>query len=139
MNQALANSNDPNDVGFFLWTRLNNVNEDILVYGDSQSVINSHFFFGRPTKVQVHGFVGNGREQRMLDMKDAFLTQGDYNVISVDWELLAGPDYDEAAANTQIVGTRLAEFLQFLMSSTGASIESIHLIGFSFGAQVDLI
>ena len=135
-NSAPKNSNSAEDVQFYLWTRLNEKDEDILVIDDGESIEKSHFNPSKETKVQFHGFIGNGKEQRMLDMKDGFLTFGDFNVINVDWEKLAGPDFDEAAHNTKIVGIRCANFVQFLIDSFSLDMGNIHVIGFSFGALV---
>ena len=63
---------------------------------------------------------------------------GDFNIISVDWENLAGPSpfYFYAAENSKPVGYRIADFIDFIINTTGAKLEEIHPIGFSLGAQV---
>lgn len=63
---------------------------------------------------------------------------GEFNIISVDWENLAGPSpfYFYAAENSKPVGYRIGDFVDFLINTTGAKLEDVHPIGFSLGAQV---
>lgn len=66
----------------------------------------------------------------------AYLKKGRYNVILVDWSpLCALPWYAHAVINTQPVGVYLSKFLKFIVKH-GVQIKSIHLIGFSLGAEI---
>lgn len=47
-------------------------------------------------------------------MKDAFLKQGDYNVINVDWGGGSLPPYTQATANTRLVGAEIALLINYL-------------------------
>ncbi len=62
----------------------------------------------------------------------------DLNIISIEWSALAGPGphYFLASANCFPTGEYVAEFLDWLMTYTGADVTSFHPIGFSLGAQV---
>ncbi|KAK2720444.1 hypothetical protein QYM36_004357 [Artemia franciscana] len=72
----------------------------------------------------------------MMGMKDAFLTQGDFNVISVDWSIDASSiDYFSSAYQVVNVGQTVAAFLDALIEY-GTEIEDIHVIGSSLGAHV---
>lgn len=65
----------------------------------------------------------------------AYLDDGDYNVIGVDWSrLVKAPWYSAAASHTKVSGGRIAMFIDFLVS-TGVSLDSIHIIGHSLGAH----
>ena len=58
-------------------------------------------------------------------------------MISVDWELLVkAPFYVKAARNAMPAGARVAELVQSLMDTTGASLEDFHGIGSSLGGQL---
>ncbi|KAK9507432.1 hypothetical protein O3M35_007285 [Rhynocoris fuscipes] len=73
-----------------------------------------------------------------MELRPAFLTKGDYNIISVDWSALArSPCYVQAAINTDIVGHCTAKLLNslFTMRSESVSCERTHVIGFSLGAH----
>lgn len=69
----------------------------------------------------------------VLDL--AYLAVGDYNIIGVDWsELARAPFYLSAATNTRYVGKATALLVDFLVRQ-GASLDSMHLLGFSLGAH----
>lgn len=66
----------------------------------------------------------------------AYLTRGDFNVITVDWNQLAQyPNYARAALSTSAVGIYLAQFLDFLIRQ-GTPPSSFHVVGYSLGAHV---
>lgn len=66
----------------------------------------------------------------------AYLKKGRYNVILVDWSpLCALPWYAHAVLNAHIVGVYLSKFLKFIVKH-GVPIKSIHIIGFSLGAEI---
>lgn len=50
-------------------------------------------------------------------MKDELLTNGDYNVILVDWGGGSGIPYTQATANTRVVGAVIAKLIQNLQAS----------------------
>jgi hypothetical protein len=59
------------------------------------------------------------------------------NVIALDWSILAGNlNYFEAAANTKIIGAKVAYLINRLHNVTNADFKSFHLIGQSLGAHV---
>lgn len=62
----------------------------------------------------------------------------DCNVISVDWEDLAGPApwYEIAANNAKKVGARTGQLLKFMQVQFQLSPEDVHVIGFSLGGQL---
>ena len=65
----------------------------------------------------------------------AYLSVGDYNIIGVDWSDLArAPFYLSAATNTRYVGKAAALLVDFLVQQ-GASLDTMHLLGFSLGAH----
>ena len=71
------------DVDFLLWTKHNPFEETILNYDDSlpDSLSNSHFDETLPTKIIVHGYDGSGRQDWVINTKDAYLMIGDnYNL-----------------------------------------------------------
>jgi pimeloyl-ACP methyl ester carboxylesterase len=66
----------------------------------------------------------------------AYLATGNFNIIGVDWGVLAAsPNYAAAAANTRVTGAHVGELIQFLVAQTGARLEDFHLIGHSLGAH----
>lgn len=69
-----------------------------------------------------------------------------YNVIIVDWGMLADPKfsgdagslfYGFAVKNVPLVGRRVGEFVMFLMKNGAIhNFDLVHLIGFSLGSHV---
>lgn len=47
----------------------------------------------------------------------ALLNRADLNVICVDWMLGASPPYSQAVANTRLVGSMIAHFIQIIQVS----------------------
>ena len=47
-------------------------------------------------------------------MKNAFLTNGDYNVVLVDWGGGSSLPYTQATANTRVVGALIAKLIKYL-------------------------
>lgn len=96
----------------------------------------SHFK-KRPTKFIVHGFLDDPNlSPWMRQMKDEFLTQGDYNVIIVDWSHGNLLPYGQAAANTRIVGAQIALVVNALIHSFDVAAGNFHIIGHSLGAHI---
>ncbi|KAF4525574.1 hypothetical protein B566_EDAN010433 [Ephemera danica] len=64
-------------------------------------------------------------------------THDDYNVISVDWGRLArSPCYIQATKNVVLAGLCTAQLIKALVRARSIPLSSIHVIGFSLGAQV---
>jgi hypothetical protein len=67
----------------------------------------------------------------------AYLATGNYNIIGVDWGVLAAsPNYVAAAQNTRVTGAHVAELIDFLVLQGRAKLEDIHIIGHSLGGHV---
>ena len=58
------------------------------------------------------------------------------NVIVVDWGHGATLPYDQATANTRVVGAQIAQLIQTIMNVTRAPASSFHIVGHSLGAHV---
>ncbi|XP_015773631.1 PREDICTED: pancreatic lipase-related protein 2-like isoform X3 [Acropora digitifera] len=145
-NPLMKLPQSPEEIGtsFRLYTRDNNItNEaDELDDSDKEKLKKSHFNIERPRTIIVcHGWTetGNGYDNWMIDLKDALLDKGDFNVILVDWSRGANQEYGQSAGNTRLVGAIVAHFINFLIYHSGNSGQSaadkFYFIGFSFGAQ----
>jgi hypothetical protein len=64
------------------------------------------------------------------------LEAGNYNVIVVDWGVLASAPYAVAVQNARLAGEHLAELIEFLVAKAGAKLQDFHIIGGSLGAQL---
>ncbi|GJQ76039.1 hypothetical protein Trydic_g18090 [Trypoxylus dichotomus] len=136
--QRLPDNPQNLDTKFYLFRRdLKFSQPDILLYNDNGlSLTTSKFNSSQPVKVLIHGFMGAWNNVNTLNASHLYLKIYDYNIISMDWSTAAkGPQYAQAAANTQVVGRQLGLLLQ-QMVKYGLNPDDIHLIGFSLGAHV---
>ena len=93
-----------------------------------------------PTKFITHGLVEHAFVWWVIDMKNAILNVDKVNVVAVDWskgnDLLA---YEQATANTQIVGAEIAKLINSMIVNKGARAKDFHLIGHSLGYLIILL
>ena len=108
-------------------------------YNDIESLKTSNFDSRRLTKILIHGFADSATEQSityyLFDLKNAYLRLADVNVTIVDYSLFAMPLF-YLSGFPDVTGSRLAEFLSFLVQYGDTALDSFHLIGFSVGAHV---
>ncbi|KAJ8920081.1 hypothetical protein NQ315_011735, partial [Exocentrus adspersus] len=126
------------DTKFYLFTRSVNFSRpEVLAYDDNgASLKKSSFDHTKPLKLMVHGYMGKWSDKGLLVLTEAYLKLYDCNVAVMDWQMGArGPQYTNAAANTELVGRQLGMLLE-LMTEMGAKPRDMHLIGFSLGAHV---
>ncbi len=88
------------------------------------------------TKFIIHGFLHNANKKWVLDIKDAMLRVENLNVITVDWSKGNGFPYDQATANSQIVGAEIAKLINTMISTKNAKAVDFHLIGHSLGSHI---
>jgi len=123
---------------FIMSARLNPELAQEIVYNDVNSLYTSNFDSRKLTKFVIHGYIDGAGEAHIskwiLDTKDNYLNLADVNVILVDYSFRAYITiYLQAIPDT--VGKRVAEMLIFL-NREGMSLDSVHLIGWSWGAQI---
>ncbi|XP_050671086.1 pancreatic lipase-related protein 2-like [Leptidea sinapis] len=124
------------DNQYWLYTRRNPTNHQVLRHNDVNSVRNSNFNPSRPIKVLVHGWNSKGSSRMNPQIRDALLHVGDFNVIVVDWRRAAMGTYTTSVWSVPGIGQHLGWFLQFLFNNFGGNWNNLHLIGFSLGAHV---
>lgn len=123
------------DVQYKLFTRSDPNSFELIHPGRPNALSSTRFSTNRPTVVYLFGFSEASTGPSTTDLKNAFLDRAEYNFISVDWSrLIVFPWYISAVRNTRYMGERLADFVQFLNSS-GVPAGSLHVIGFSLGAE----
>ncbi|KAF2881204.1 hypothetical protein ILUMI_24969 [Ignelater luminosus] len=90
------------------------------------------------TIIYIHGFTGVGKGPSGKRILEAYLSRTEnYNIILVDWKnLSAGPWYNQAATNTRIAGSTLADILEFYNKTGEIDLSKVHLIDMSLGAHV---
>ncbi|XP_063243720.1 lipase member H-A-like [Bacillus rossius redtenbacheri] len=124
------------DIGFLLFTRQNPRSPHRLLAGDDARLRSSPFDLRAPTVVYIHGFSEHWAGLGASAIRDAYLERGHYNVVVVAWQTMAaGPWYARAVANCKVCGRHTATFLDYLVSR-GLDLASLHVVGFSLGAEV---
>lgn len=58
----------------------------------------------KSVKFITHGWNSDAKNEWFVNMVNAFLRKGDYNVITVDWSTLSHQEYAIATQNTRGVG-----------------------------------
>ncbi|XP_033112800.1 pancreatic lipase-related protein 2-like [Anneissia japonica] len=131
----LPSSRDEVGTKFTIQSRYITEDESLSANDVSSSSFNSAI----PTKFIIHGFDQSNWKDRVTEMRQLLLIEGNYNVIIVDWEEGAGEhfwDYYDAVGNSRIVGAEIDLLINKFQSVYRISLSSVHLIGFSLGAHV---
>ncbi|XP_001845805.2 pancreatic lipase-related protein 2 [Culex quinquefasciatus] len=124
------------DTIFRLYTRSNPLAPQVLVLNNPASVTASDFNPARPTRFIIHGWNNDGFSEVNTILTNAWLTRGDFNVITVDWGVGAQTaNYINARGRVQLVGSVVSTFISFLESTSGLSPNSVYIAGHSLGAH----
>ncbi|WAR22833.1 LIPR2-like protein [Mya arenaria] len=120
-------------VEFLLYTPQNRAVPQV-ISADAAVLRACHLSSIRKSVFIIHGYRDNPYASWVTDMKDALLSQTDVNVVSVDWGRGADKsDYDQAAANTRVVGALIAQLLTALRDFRSLNYKDVHLVGHSLG------
>ncbi|XP_073835542.1 vitellogenin-1-like [Musca autumnalis] len=92
------------------------------------------FDINKKVVIFLSGWATTGSEDHIQELANAYNCRGDYNFVYLNIADKIETLYIWSALNTEEIGKAVAESLNKLTSSV--SIENIHLIGISFGAQV---
>lgn len=120
------------DVIFQLYRRSSPSTYSVLVPYDDNSF--SGFDASLPTRLYIHGWMSSSSSGQ--EVKNAYLSVDDYNVIVVDWSELAKDLYSFAKDSVKDVGAAVATLLDYLVTYKGAKLSTVHVTGHSLGAHV---
>ncbi|GAB1865704.1 phospholipase A1 [Camponotus japonicus] len=124
------------DINYELYTKDNKEQSVSLREGDSAQLKESPFNSTWPTKIIIHGWIENGNTFWINNIRQNYLSIGDYNVICVNWFAGSTKEYLTSAKLTRQVGEYIAAFINFLGSEVQVSYSDIHVLGHSLGAHV---
>ncbi|XP_050428474.1 pancreatic triacylglycerol lipase-like isoform X2 [Adelges cooleyi] len=126
---------NPN-ITFHLYTRY--TNDYVLDNTDPDNLLQAPFILNAPIKILIHGYTGNKDYSPNIELRPAYLTYKNLNVISVDYkDLVQEPCYVQAVHNVPLVGKCTAAFIKHLFRvRTDLDFKDLHVVGFSLGAQV---
>lgn len=103
---------------------------------DEQTVTTANYAAGRPFIVLLHGYTGHKDYSPNSHIRPALFQNNDFNVISVDYHPLAPePCYVQAVHNLPVVAKCTAQLLDYMISQQIFTLDDLHIIGFSLGAQ----
>lgn len=125
-------------IQFYLYTRTTQQYPELLDTKDSNSLYASRFNPKHPTKVIIHGFQGGRNLSPSTDLRKAYFTRGDYNIIIVDYSSLAQvPCVSQVEWAPRFCGKCIAQLAYYLMTHPrGVTPDTLHLIGYSVGAHI---
>ncbi|XP_058840116.1 pancreatic triacylglycerol lipase-like [Topomyia yanbarensis] len=128
--------NAETDIVFRLFTRSNPNDGQVLFWNDPGSVHNSNFNPAHPTRFTIHGWNGDGTSDLNSNTRGNYFAIGDFNAISVDWGAGAQTiNYISARNRVDSVGDIVSRMINTLVTASGASRNSISIIGHSLGAH----
>lgn len=93
------------------------------------------FDAAKPTMIYFHGYTENPDKESVKVVMSAFIAQGRYNVIFVDWSKAAAPLYPIPLMLVSEVGRMMANQLDSWHEAGLLSIDSVYLVGHSLGGQ----
>uniref|UniRef100_A0A8C5PM53 Triacylglycerol lipase n=1 Tax=Leptobrachium leishanense TaxID=445787 RepID=A0A8C5PM53_9ANUR len=128
------------NVTFWLQTRENREQNQILDPYIPSSIKNSNFSTKRLTILVTHGFTDTGLGGWVYEMCKAILISTDCNCVAVSWVNGSGNifQYLQATSNVRVVGAVIAFFVEQIMKHIDPSYGPCNytLIGHSLGAHV---
>jgi hypothetical protein len=122
------------DVQFLLYTRNNKNTPQILSTGPSTDL---SLLRSKPIKFLIHGWQNDRNDQFNQLIKNAFLEEGDVNVVFVDWsEGAKHIIYEWSRVLVEPIGLQVAKFIAYLFDKKYVeSLEQICIVGHSLGAH----
>lgn len=124
------------DIVYILFTRSNPTNGQILDISNPSSITNSHFNPRHPTRFLIHGWNNDRNSAFNIMIRDAYLAEGNFNVIVVDWGAGANTvNYVSARNRVHPVGVVTANFIDTLVVIVRLDTGDTAVIGYSLGAH----
>ncbi|KAL2730514.1 phospholipase A1 VesT102-like [Vespula maculifrons] len=124
-----------NRVYFYLYTANNRIYPDAISINDLESLKKSNFNFNRPTRIITHGWMNSHNSDSCILIRDAYLNQGDYNVIVIDWSKISINPYLWTSRRVKMIGQYVSTMLNFL-EKEGMDLSTTTMVGHSLGAHV---
>ncbi|CAH1646645.1 unnamed protein product [Spodoptera littoralis] len=124
---------------FYLYTRTTQEKGELINTLDNDSLTYSKFNTKHPTKVVVHGFGGGRNLSPSTDMRKAYFTRGNYNIIIVDYgSLVKEPCLSQIEWAPRFASLCITQLIEYLQNHPVKSVppEKLHTIGYSVGAHI---
>uniref|UniRef100_A0A1A9VZB6 Lipase domain-containing protein n=1 Tax=Glossina brevipalpis TaxID=37001 RepID=A0A1A9VZB6_9MUSC len=124
-----------NPVRYYLYTK-SNPDKYQKIVPTNESINSSNFNVTNPTRIIIHGWGSSKDDYLNRGVRQAWLSQGDFNMISVDWSRGRSVDYVSSVMATKGVGKKIASFVDFLVKNYDLKLNDLEIIGHSLGAHV---
>lgn len=110
---------------FRLFTLSNPETPQVITIYNEASLHNSNFNPAQPVRMHIHGWTQGGPNTANI-YRDAYLAQGSFNVIAVDWGVGAqNPNYIVSRNHVGEVGRTVARFIDWLNSAAGVPFSAV--------------
>ncbi|KAI4494491.1 hypothetical protein M0802_008812 [Mischocyttarus mexicanus] len=124
-------------VKFLLYTRQNPTNGYVLKYADLENLYESNWNISNPTRIVTHGWRGDSNSNSCVEIRDAFLKVNDYNIIVIDWGVVASDIfYNKVKACIPRVAEYVGTFINYLHVYGQLEFNETLVIGHSLGAHL---
>ncbi|XP_017156055.1 hepatic triacylglycerol lipase-like [Drosophila miranda] len=134
--EVLATGQVGDMASFYVYTPNSPEHPQRLYTNDSESVTASHFDAQLPTKVIIHGWSVTYLDAPVSELRTAYQSRGPFNIIAVDWGVIAALSYLEARPMVPGVGKSVARFLSFLAREFSLDLGQVVVVAHSMGAHV---
>ncbi|TMW44104.1 hypothetical protein DOY81_010817 [Sarcophaga bullata] len=124
-----------NPVTFYLYTSAN-PDDGQEIIASKKSIDASNFNAKNPTRITIHGWTSGKDDFINSGVREAWLSHGDYNMITVDWGRARSVDYASSVLAVPGVGKKVASLVDFLVEKYGLNLDTLEIIGHSLGAHV---
>lgn len=124
------------DVKFHIYTRHNQKTPSILHLNSIKKFNTTFFDVNNPTVMLFHGWRNNPRSRFNTEIRNAYLKNGNYNVIVVDWERGANSNYLTSAMRVNDIGIYVALIIDKFVTLKYIDLSKLTFIGHSLGAHV---
>lgn len=109
-----------------------------------ERLVNNGFNISQPTVLYAHGWFQNGESEWLQTLREQHniisrINSNDvrhFNLLIFDWSQASSKPYQDSVKHIPEVGTRLAKFFHALNQRFKYSMDQLHLVGYSLGAQI---
>lgn len=125
-------------IQFYLYTRRTQQTPELLQPLDENSLYFTHFNPKYPTKIIIHGFGGGRNLSPSPDLREAYFSIGDYNIIIVDYgSAVREPCLSQMEWAPRFGALCISQLVKYLgRHPRGVRPDNMHFIGYSVGAHI---
>ncbi|EAA12397.4 AGAP007991-PA, partial [Anopheles gambiae str. PEST] len=125
-------------IKFYLYTRRTQHTPELIDVLDPESLYYTHWNPSHPVKIVIHGFGGGRNLSPSPDMRKAYFTRGNYNIIIVDYgSAVTEPCLNQIEWAPRFGSLCVSQLVKYIANHPrGVPPDDMHLIGYSVGAHI---